>query len=257
MKLLNVLLSILLNVVFSITIVFSANAEETKKSFSYATYFVCETENEKTIDELIDKVYSPFYDGAVKDGTINSWGWLAHQTGGNWRRILYHTSDSVSQLLKAQKVIGERMSKAIGDKPDALARGCSTHDDYIWQSVTGSSAVGTNMPRGNAGLSTYFECSFMGEESSDEIFKNHFAPIYNANVGKGKLTSWGWLSHVIGGKYRRLLTLTAEDYDDLLASQENILKQIYDGGDNKHAMEFVRACTSHTDYLWDIQKETP
>ena len=38
---------------------------------------------------------SPVYEAAVKDGTISSYGWLAHQTGGKWRRADYFTAGSV------------------------------------------------------------------------------------------------------------------------------------------------------------------
>ncbi len=60
---------------------------------------------------------------------------------------------------------------------------------------------------------------------------------------------------VIGGKYRRLQTATAENYSDLLKAQKNILDKLY-AKENKHSTEFDKICTSHQDYLWDINNET-
>jgi hypothetical protein len=31
----------------------------------------------------------------VEDGAITGWGWLAHHTGGTWRRIRYHNATSL------------------------------------------------------------------------------------------------------------------------------------------------------------------
>ncbi|ARD43261.1 hypothetical protein [Colwellia sp. PAMC 21821] len=229
-------------------------AEEKPEMFVYSTYFNCEPEQEPAVDEQILKNYAPIYNASVKSGTIANWGWLKHHTGGQWRRILYHSAPSIDALFAAQDSMNEKFSDVFGDSIDAVGRGCKSHEDYIWQYVTGSRPALDGATRGKASLSVYMECSFSGEEEADEIFKKHFAPVFNAEVGKGKLTSWGWMSHVLGGKYRRLQTATADNYSDLLKAQERILDTLY-GKNNKHSEEFSEICTSHQDYLWDISKE--
>lgn len=230
-------------------------AQEKPEMYVYSTYFKCEPEQEPVVDELVQRAYASIYNDAVKNGTITSWGWLKHHTGGEWRRILYHAAPSVDSLFAAQGTMNKKFEAALGKNTDALGRGCKSHEDYVWQYITGSRVSQKNTARGKASLSVYMECSFSGEEKADEIFKKHFAPVFNAQVGKGKLTSWGWLSHVIGGKYRRLQTATADNYADLLKAQKNILDTLYDKK-NKHSAEFSEICTSHQDYLWDIKTES-
>lgn len=230
-------------------------AEEKAEMYVYSTYFKCEPEQESVVDELVQRAYAPIYNDGVKNGIIANWGWLEHHTGGEWRRILYHSAPSVDALFAAQDTMNKKFEAALGKSTDALGRGCKSHEDYVWQYVTGSRPSLKGVTRGKASLSVYMECSFSGEEKADEIFKKHFSPVFNAQVGKGKLTSWGWLSHVIGGKYRRLQTATADNYADLLKAQKSILDTLYDK-DNKHSAEFSEICTSHQDYLWDINTES-
>ena len=235
--------------------VFSAE-EKKPEMYVYATYFNCEPALEETVDKQVKNIYSPIYNDAVKKGAISNWGWLKHHTGGQWRRILYHSAPSISALFTAQEQMNKEFDTFVGNNPDELERGCKSHDDYVWQYVTGSRPSLTSSSRGKASMSVYMECSFIGEDRADEIFKKHFASVYNAQVGKDKLVSWGWMSHVIGGKYRRLETLTANSYEDLLKAKRSILDTLYYKGTNKYAEEFTKICTSHQDYLWDISNES-
>jgi hypothetical protein len=233
-----------------------AAAEEEKASdtYVYSTYFYCNTSTQATADDLVEKYNYPVYDAAVADGTIKGWGWMAHHTGGKWRRVQYHTSDTLAGLLTAQETIGQRMDEALGGADDGFAAICSSHDDYIWKSEAGSATTGN---RGKASISVYMVCDFNGEERADEIVKTVYAPVYDKAVADGKIKSWGWLSHVIGGEYRRLSTMSADNYTDLLAARDEILETIYGDGENKAGEEFGAICTSHTDYLWDIEHQKP
>jgi len=231
----------------------SAEEENKEERYIYATYFYCNTAKQEQADELVKKNTVPVYDAGVADGTIKGWGWLSHHTGGQWRRIQYHTSDSVAGLLKAQETLGKRMDEAMGGANDGFGEICSSHEDYIWKAEAGGVATGA---RAEAGLSVYHVCNFAKEERADEIVKTVFAPVYDKAVAAGKIKSWGWLSHQVGGKYRRLGTMTAANYDDLLKAWGEILEEIYGDGDNAEANEFSEICTSHTDYLWDIVHET-
>lgn len=228
------------------------NHEKKAENYIYATYFYCSTAKQEQADELVKKNTAPVYDAAVADGTINSWGWLSHHTGGKWRRIQYHTSDSVSGLLKAQETVAGRVSEAMEGKDDGFAEICPSHEDYIWKSEMGNTL---KTDRGEASLSVYYVCTFNGEERADEIVKKVFAPVYDKAVADGKINSWGWSSHVIGGKYRRLSTMSASSYDALLEARGHILEAIWGDGENAEANEFSDICGSHSDYLWDIVHE--
>lgn len=250
---------ILISFIVSLILSFSAVAEKEKsqKMYSYATYFYCDVGQEDAADELVKTSYAPVYDAGVKNGSIKGWGWLAHHTGGQWRRILYHTAPTIQGLFDAQKSMGKKLDQVLGKEPDALAKGCKSHDDYIWEYVAGNRSVTEVMARGKASMSVYMVCDFNKEERADEIVKTSFAPVYDSFIGKGKLTSWGWLSHVVGGEYRKLATMSAENFADLLTARAAILEQLFYKGDKKISEEFSNICGSHQDYLWDIKIESP
>lgn len=226
---------------------------EEVESYVYATYFYCDAAQEQAADALVEKNTVPIYDAAVEDGTITGWGWLAHHTGGQWRRIQYHTSDTVEGLLASQETIGERIAEA-GSADDGFSQICSSHDDYIWKREAGSTQ---QVERGPAALSVYEVCSFSGEQRAKEIVKTVFAPVFDKAVADGKLTSWGWNSHVLGGEYRVLQTMTAKDNATLMSARSDILETLYDDDSAAAAAanEYGDICTSHADYLWRVQHE--
>jgi hypothetical protein len=227
------------------------SAQEAESTYTYATYFYCSTATQEQADELVMKNTAPHFDAAVKDGTISGWGWMGHHTGGKWRRIQYHQANGLDALLAAQETVNGRIDKALGGKDDGFSAICASHDDYIWKAETGSSGK----TRGKAGLSTYHVCDLNREDRADEIVEKLFAPVLNKAVADGKLTSWGWQSHVVGGKYRRLATMTAANHAGLLKAWGEVLDSIYGDGDNAEANEFSDICNSHSDYLWNIMHE--
>lgn len=228
-----------------------AQDEKPADNYIYATYFYCDTARQEQADELFKKNSAPFYDAAVADGTISGWGWLVHHTGGKWRRIQYHAAPTLEALLAAQDNIEQR-AEAAGVGDDGFSEICSAHDDYIWKSEAGNTM---QVKRGKAGLSVYEVCDMAREERADEIVKKVFAPVLDKAVADGKLTSWGWSSHVVGGKYRRLSTMTAKDFPGLLKAREEIIEAVYGDGDNAEANEYSQICGSHSDYLWEIAHE--
>jgi hypothetical protein len=226
-------------------------AEKPAESYIYSTYFYCNTATQEQADELVMKNTAPIYDAAVADGTITAWGWLAHHTGGKWRRVQYHSSPTIEGLFAAQDTLQERM-EAAGVANDGFAQICSAHDDYIWKAEVGNTL---QVERGKAGLSVYEVCDTNREERALEIVKTLFAPIMEKAVADGKLNSWGWSSHVLGGEYRALQTMTAKDIPTLMKTRAELIEAIYGDGDNAVANEYSEICGSHSDYLWDIQHE--
>ena len=230
-----------------------AQEEEEASTFSYATYLYCDTDRESEADENAANDVTVM-DQLVADGAITGWGWLAHHTGGQWRRIRYHTADSLEGVFDGLAAINEALTAADdGDDDDSDGAACPRHDDYIWKTENGNVSDGS---RGEAAFSVYFRCDITREGRADEIVDEHVAPIMNKIVEDGGLTSWGWLSHVIGGKYRRLQTMSAPDNKTLLAARATILAEVYAEG-NELGEEFAKICGNHTDYLWNIVHETP
>lgn len=227
----------------------AAQEEAAAEAYTYATYFYCDTTAEDAADEWVKNKMAPAYDAAVDAGTMTAWGWMAHHTGGKWRRILYRGSTSVAGALGTLDI----ELPGVADDDPGTGVACKAHDDYIWKAEAGNGGTGT-VERGPVGESVYFVCNMNREERADELVTTMFAPIYDQHVADGKITSWGWLSHVIGGEYRRLLTVTAADWDTLISSRESILAA---AGALEGSDEFTDICYSHSDYLWEIQHEKP
>jgi len=232
----------------------TALAQEAEKPtrFTYATYFYCDVTSQERADEIVKAENAPVYDQMVKEGIISNWGWLAHHTGGKWRRLQYYQAPSVSGLLDAQEEMNKRLAAAGDAEANEFGKICNAHEDYIWEMESGSSGEG----RGEAGFSVYYRCKETKEERADEIFAKDFGPILDKYVAAGKFTSWGWSSHWVGGSFRRLQTMTAVDHKSLLSARAELIDEMY-GEDNKAGMEFTEICGSHSDYMWDIQIETP
>ena len=228
-----------------------AQEEEEETVFTYATYQYCDTSKEDAADanaaagvDVMNKL--------VEDGAIVSWGWLAHHTGGTWRRIRYHQATSLDGAFEGLAAINEALTAAAGEDDEGDGGACPRHDDYIWQVENGG---GGDDGRGAIGFSVYFECDIVREGRADEIVDEYMAPVMNKIVEDGGLSSWGWNSHVIGGKYRRLHTTTAADLSTLLSGRATMLETFY--AENSAAgAEFAEICGDHSDYIWRVVHES-
>ena len=214
--------------------------------FTYATYFVCDVVAQKRSDEIFKQLYQPIDDAAVADGTILAYGLYEHQTGGRWRRAMFSSANSVQALLDSQKKIDDQVkAKDKGGKlDDEYGKICNSHDDYIWHRVAGN--AGTTKP-GNAVFSTYYVCNSR-EAQADALVTQVYAAQYDKMVAEGKLTSWGWLEHVVGAQFRRLATFSAPDMKSLMEARASIVES----QDNELGNIFTDICDSHADYIWNV-----
>jgi hypothetical protein len=231
--------------------------EEESTTFVYGTYYYCDTSKQERADDVVRNAWAPAYDAAVEAGTISSWGWLSHHTGGKWRRLLYYSAPSLDALFAAPDSISPKIEEAHPSAGQIVSEICSAHDDYIWEMGTGSRGAGLiPQQRGEVGISVYYYCDMSKEDRADELVEKAFAPIYNSHVEKGNISSWGWLEHYFGGKWRRVATMTAPDLKSLFAARDAIFAEVNEkaaaAGD-----EFGEICGSHQDYLWNIVHETP
>lgn len=232
----------------SVTAMTATAADESEETYVYASYMRCSAGEQA--DEAMER-FKGAYDGAVKDGTIGGWAWMAHRTGGDWSRIVFHTAPSLKALYAAADELNKRTSGKDWDKANKqFNQACGSHEDYIWRSVVGN--VGTT--RGDAGFSVYYVCDGSRESQADALMKRVFAPAYDKMVADGKITSWGWLEHIIGGKYRRLATFTATDNAALLEARAAIGQSMQN---DPLAQAFTGICGSHSDYIWNVVSKGP
>ncbi len=215
-------------------------------AYNYVTYMYCSNDRaaEDRMDEIFAEVDQKIFQQAVEEEIITGWGWLAHQTGGLWRRALYFQADSVEGLWNAQEAIAKLAQDSKSETTAERFEICHAHEDYVWALQLASSGDG----RSGTGFSVYYECDVAREDRADEIMKNDFAPVFDKYVEAGKLASWGWSSHVIGGKYRRLQTMTADGRTVLLNVRQQILNELFRSGVDT-GPEFSSICGSHADYM--------
>jgi hypothetical protein len=111
-------------------------------------------------------------------------------------------------------------------------------------------------PRGEVGFSVYFKCDQTRETRADEIIESTIGPIHDRQVTAGRFDSWGWMEHIVGGDYRRILTMSAADIESLMTARTAIMEELYNGGSDA-AQEFDGICGTHQDFIWNIVHEKP
>jgi hypothetical protein len=230
----------------------SAQEEESPKPYVYASYFECAAGSEWMVDGIVEDLYKPVFDAGVEDGTIAGWGWMGHHTGGKWRRLLYRTAPTLEGALEAVGALGKKVFEANPQASAQFGEVCSSHVDYIWQRTAGSgepSDVGQDNAK--AGTSVYLQCDMAREDRADEIVETVFAPIYDRHVAEGNIAGWGWLEHVVGGKYRRIATMGGESHAKILETRGEIIKELWEKHEAE-VKEYSSICGSHSDYLWNL-----
>lgn len=232
-------------------------AQERDTAFAYATYFVCSPDGESRADEIIRTSFKPNYDAAVEHGDILSWTWMQHYVGGYWRRALVIVAADMNMLLDASGALGEIIQDSTPEAGRAFSAICSSHEDYIWKASTAVSGTAITEKRGAAGFSLYLKCDMSQEERADELVKDVFAPVYNRHLGENGLTSWNWLTHDVGGEYRRLLIMGAGDHKTLARKRAEIIEELGQRKTVRALREFNSICHTHQDYMWDILIQTP
>ncbi len=224
-----------------------AQGEDPAQSYVYSTYHICDLDTQEDLDAVIEQYDKPVMDKAVEDGRMDNWGYFAHMTGGQWRRLQYHSAPTVDELLNNQRTVFGEIYENDPAAGEARSAACAAHDDYIWGVLASGGNDGEGDPPASS-LSVYYICDYMREEQADVIFAETFAPAMNQLVEDGKIDGWGWLAHRVGGKYRRLHTMTGASHEALLAARGEVLQAT--GG--QAGTELGEICGSHTDYLWDI-----
>lgn len=227
-----------------------AQGDDPALSFVYSTYHVCDLATQEDMDAIIEQYDKPVLDKAVEDGRMSGWGYYAHMTGGNWRRLQYHTADTLEAVLENQQAVFGEIYQDNPAAGQARSAACARHDDYIWGVLSQSADFtdGGDADPPASSLSVYYICDYTREEDGDVIFNDTFAPVLNQLVEDGKLAGWGWLGHRVGGKYRRLHTMTGASHAAVLAARAEMLQAT--GGQAGGGLGEI--CGSHTDYLWDI-----
>ena len=134
---------------------------------------------------------------------------------------------------------------------------CPVHEDYIWESVPGVTTSTPGEARGKVGFSVYMDCEMNREERVDQIMKETIGPLYDAHMADGNLVSWNWLSHSVGGEWRRLLILAASDHNSIMRTRTAVFQELSNGRAQRAFNQMNEICPDHEDYMWALQFEAP
>jgi hypothetical protein len=224
----------------------AAEQGQPSEIFIHARYFHCNQINVREADEAVVDLYKSELNDLVKGGKVGSWGWLVKKTGGEWSRAGYLTASSLPAVLQAGDELSIRSDWRFPVR--AFATACGSSEDYIWHVLSGNDARGH---RGKAALSTYYVCEQSREPKVsalaklDALVKSELAPKYDKLVAAGKLTSWAWAEQALGGRYQRLATMSASAVEALIEAREDMSKAV------------SAVCSSHQDYIWEVQDQGP
>ena len=224
--------------------------------YAYATYFICQPDRESRADEIIATSFKPHYDQAVEQGQIVSWSWLQHYIGGIWRRVLVVVTDDMEAALETSGALGEIISDKTPEAGRAFSEICNSHEDYMWESIPGIGGGPVEANRGNVTFSTYLQCDLATEDRADELMQEVLSAVYDAHVRDGELTSWNWLKQNVGGNWRRLLLMGAEDHATLLKARAAIENDLKGRKLERALREFRKICHTRRDYMWDEYLES-
>lgn len=238
--------------VVSLAMASFAAAQDAPTTYVMGTYYQCVQGDSARADAIHKEHVVPFLKAEQAAGRITAYGWAKHWQGGEWRRLEYVTgtdmnklADSRAALIKATQA--PEHAKAL----DEFDRVCPSHDDYIWSSKASSQAPdAVARVRSPFALTTYYVCS-SDEDEADAIVKMAFAPILNQDVKDGKIVSWNWLEHLVGGKYRRAMVFDAASEKALL-NYWGSLNTALGKAQPEFNRRFGQICSSHTDYIWEF-----
>lgn len=225
-------------------------AQEDSTTYLFAEYYSCDQTREAFADIMVEHVFGPVYQKHVDAGRLVGWGWLGHHAGSNWRRILFYSANDLNTLLETRNQIIEQFEDEMAVESSEFTRICPGHDDLIWASVAGPPTAVQLQNFGSESYSTYYICDQSRQDRADEIVEELLAPEINKLMQAGEINTWGWYAHVIGGRFRRLMTHSGTSHAALI---EAVNKYNQAAGEANEAManEFTEICNSHVDYLWN------
>lgn len=226
-----------------------AAAQQAPQSVTFSTYYRCDLAKEGRADTLYKQVIAPALDRQVKAGHLTGYGFSSHVIGGGWRRLAYLQAASLEHLMAGRTAYQDDLDKTNPKGSAEFDAICGAHDDYIWANTTGSKDNPSAAPA-PVSYSRYLVCDQSKEAMADLIVEKEYAPIMEKHLAAGHISSWAWLTHSMGGSIRRVLLWRTKDLLSALNAEEMI------GDDmSKSAMSsaFMAACSSHTDYIWQVE----
>lgn len=98
-------------------------------------------------------------------------------------------------------------------------------------------------------MGVYYRCNQGLEAQADEAVREALAPIVQRQIDAGNLTNMLWLTHDMGGAWRRLFATTGTDLGQMMAARQAIITE-FTQEEEDAAERLSAACPGHDDYVW-------
>jgi hypothetical protein len=111
--------------------------------------------------------------------------------------------------------------------------------------------LGPSIAHSQVSFAQYLECDQTREARADTIATEILAPVLDRLVSEGKLQSFSWLAHGIGGKWKRLGVITGTDLNTVMSARAELFTELQE----KHPgelQELASICPTHEDYVWNV-----
>lgn len=249
------LLTALIGGVLGLSLAPPLAAQEPDTAFVYASYWRCGGDFSDAVATIRDD-WAPLMQRRVDAGDVAAWGLLTHDTGNDWSLAIYHIGPDYNALKAALDETQQEYFEANQEAAQGFGEACPSHEDYVWMTGAGSEPGGAvAQQRSGTGMSVYYVCDEGREAVADLIVDRVWAPVLDRQVSEGKLGSWVWLSHFLGGKYRKALVTDGADAATLLEARDEFIEATAENGALGAA--FSDVCNGHQDIIWNIAVSRP
>ncbi len=74
----------------------------------------------------------PVWNDLVKEGMVQSYGYIVHRWADEWNVGIYTIAESIDAVIKASDEAGRRLEAVFGDAPSAFGQACPHHRDGFY-----------------------------------------------------------------------------------------------------------------------------
>ena len=209
--------------------------------FAFAMYYECDLNLEGAVDQAVMASMEPIYQRYVDSGELDSWAWRAHAIGGPWRRSAVIVAGDLETVLDTRAAIVREVQTEAPAAVNLLNAGCPVHEDYVWALSFESQEAPTTLEP-TPSLTAFYRCDGAPPGEVGTIVRERVAPFLEGMVREGRLTTWAWGGHVMGGVYDQVLYLAGDSHISILEARADL--------NNAGVGNFGQLC-SREEYAWN------
>ena len=189
--------------------------------YAFAMYYECNPNLEGAVDQAVMGSIAPIYQRHVDSGDLDSWAWRAHAIGGPWRRSAVIVASDLETVLETRAAIVREVQAEAPAAVNLLNAGCPVHEDYVWWLMLESQEASAT-PEATPSLTAFYRCDGAPLGEVGTIVRERVGPFLEGMVREGRLTTWAWGGHVMGGVYDQVLYLAGDSHISILQARADL-----------------------------------